>query len=137
MNQHTVLPDRSANLVAALGTALADAQARACGSLGIHPSDAAAVITLGYYPGKTVSALAPIIGFTPSAVLIDDQTVHDTLEAGRIAAQAMIDQHPGGHEVAIVRSSAGGLLYWSGNDDGVIDSVVWSSGYPSDIDGFV
>jgi MarR family transcriptional regulator, negative regulator of the multidrug operon emrRAB len=63
------LSDRSAHLVAALGTALADAQIKACESLGIHPSDAAALITLGYNPGATVSALAPIIGFTPSAAV--------------------------------------------------------------------
>jgi MarR family transcriptional regulator, negative regulator of the multidrug operon emrRAB len=64
-----MLSHRSANLVAALGTALADAQAQACESLGIHPSDAAALITLGYHPRATVSALAPIIGFTPSAAV--------------------------------------------------------------------
>ena len=78
------------------------------------------------------------VGFTPAAVLIDNQTLHDSLEAGRIAAQAMIDQHAGDHEVVVVRWSGGGLLYWSGNDDGVIDSVVWTGGYPSDfIDAFV
>jgi MarR family transcriptional regulator, negative regulator of the multidrug operon emrRAB len=64
-----MLSHRSANLLAALGIALADVQSRACEGLGVHPSDAAALITLGYYPGKTVSALAPIIGFTPSAAV--------------------------------------------------------------------
>ena len=64
-----MLSYRFANLLAALGTALADAQSRACEAVGIHPSDAAALITIGYHPGATVSALAPIIGFTPSAAV--------------------------------------------------------------------
>lgn len=64
-----MLSDRSANLLAALGTALADAQSRACEGAGVHPSDAAALITLGHHPGVTVGALAPVIGFTRSAAV--------------------------------------------------------------------
>lgn len=64
-----MLSDRSANLLAALGTALADAQSRACEGTGVHPSDAAALITLGYHPEATVGALAPVIGFTRSAAV--------------------------------------------------------------------
>ena len=64
-----MLSDRSANLLAALATALADGQSLACENLGIHPSDAAALVTIGYHPRTTVSALAPIIRITqPAAV---------------------------------------------------------------------
>jgi MarR family transcriptional repressor of emrRAB len=64
-----MMSHRATNLVAALGTALADAQVHTCEALGIHPSDAAALITLGYHPGATVGALAPIVGFTLSAAV--------------------------------------------------------------------
>ena len=64
-----MLTARPSNLLAALGIALADAQSRGCEALGIHPSDAAALITIGYRSGGTVGALAPIIGFTPSAAV--------------------------------------------------------------------
>lgn len=77
---------RSANLLAALGIALADAQSRACEALGIHPSDAAALITIGYHPKETVGALAPVIGFTSSAAV----RLVERLEAAK-----MVRREPG------------------------------------------
>ena len=74
--------DRFINLLAALGTALADAQAKACESIGVVQSDAAALITVGYHPGLSVGALAPIIGFTQSAAVRSvDRLVHHGLMA--------------------------------------------------------
>lgn len=73
---------RFVNLIAALGTALADAQLRACGRVGVTPSDAAVLITVGYHPGTSVGALAPIVGFTQSAaVRVVDRLVLDGLIA--------------------------------------------------------
>ncbi|WP_179119534.1 MarR family winged helix-turn-helix transcriptional regulator [Ensifer adhaerens] len=74
---------RFINLVAALGTALADAQGRACESTGVLQSDAAALITVGYHPGMSVGALAPIIGFTQSAAV---------RSVGRLVSQGLIER---------------------------------------------
>lgn len=64
-----MISPRFSNLIAALGTALADTQTQACMFAGALPSDAAALITVGYDPGISVGALAPIIGFTQSAAV--------------------------------------------------------------------
>ncbi len=76
---------RFINLVAALGTALADAQARACEKIGVLQSDAAALVTVGYHPGMSVGALAPIIGFTQSAAVrsVERLVTQGLMERGR------------------------------------------------------
>lgn len=77
------------------------------------------------------------VGFTPAAVLIDRATVYDNLDQGRLAAQSMIDQHAGESEVVIVHWSGGALLYWSGNNNGLIDSVVGMGGAGDTLGAFI
>lgn len=94
---------RFINLVAALGTALADAQVSACEKLGVVPSDAAALITVGYHKGMSVGALAPIIGFTQSAAV---------RSVDRLVAQGLIERERGEdkRQVALSLTPAGMAL---------------------------
>jgi DNA-binding MarR family transcriptional regulator len=98
-----MLSRRSSNLLAALGTALADAQARACAAHGLSASDAGTVITLGQHPGATVGALAPIIGFTQSAAV---RQVERLVQAGLVRRGAGED----GREVRLSLTARGATL---------------------------
>jgi MarR family transcriptional regulator, negative regulator of the multidrug operon emrRAB len=67
--------DQLSNLVGALALAVTDAQGREMAEAsGLGESAAAAVVTLGEYPGLSVAALAGIVGLTHSATvrLADD-----------------------------------------------------------------
>jgi drug/metabolite transporter (DMT)-like permease/DNA-binding MarR family transcriptional regulator len=67
--------DQLSNLVGALALAVTDAQRREMAEAsGLGESAAAAVVTLGEYPGLSVAALAGIVGLTHSATvrLADD-----------------------------------------------------------------
>lgn len=95
-----MISPRVANLVAALGTALADAQARQCERIGVLPSDAAALVTIGYHTGISVGALAPIIGFTQSAAVrsVDRLVAHGFVarERGADKRQVKLSLTPDG-----------------------------------------
>lgn len=94
---------RFANLVAALGTALSDAQSKACAGIGVLPSDAAALITVGQHPKTAVGALAPIIGFTPSAAV---RAVDRLVVEGLMARERGADRR----EVLLSLTPAGAAL---------------------------
>jgi DNA-binding MarR family transcriptional regulator len=80
--------DQLSNLVGALALALTDAQRREMArASGLGESAAAAVVTLGEYPGLSVAALAGIIGLTHSA------TVRLADDLGR---RGLVRRSPGG-----------------------------------------
>jgi MarR family transcriptional regulator, negative regulator of the multidrug operon emrRAB len=96
-------PAQLSNLIAALGTALADAQTRAFDRIGVLPSDAAALITVGYHRGTSVGALAPIIGFTQSAAV---------RSVDRLVANGLIEREHGAdkRQVTLHLTPAGAAL---------------------------
>ncbi|KQX21597.1 MULTISPECIES: calcium-binding protein [unclassified Sphingomonas] len=71
-----------------------------------------------------------MLGFTPQAVLAGTaQTNAATfMEGARAAAQALFDQHAGNCELAVMEGPAATMLiFWSSNNDGLVDSVVQMS----------
>lgn len=98
-----MLSPRSSNLLAAFGTALADAQLLACERLGVPPSDAAALVTVGYHPGVMVGALAPIIGFTQSAAV---RAVDRLVARGFVSRERGVDKR----QVKLSLTAAGSAL---------------------------
>ncbi|WP_232664265.1 MarR family winged helix-turn-helix transcriptional regulator [Pseudonocardia sp. TRM90224] len=81
------MDDRSANLVAAMVVALADALEDATRRAGVHgPSGAAALATIHYVPGCRVDELSKVLGITGSGGvrLVD-----------RLVAAGLVERRPG------------------------------------------
>ena len=81
---------RSANLLGALGLALADAQAaQLATSSGLAPTDAAALNAIGTVPGCTIAAVRVTLGIThPGTVRTVDRLVAAGLVQRRAGADA-------------------------------------------------
>jgi MarR family transcriptional regulator, negative regulator of the multidrug operon emrRAB len=82
-----VMSFRTANLVGALGIALADAQAQVLAeSSGLSPTDAAAINAIGLVPGCSIVEVHVTLGIThPGAVRTID----------RLAAGGLVERHAG------------------------------------------
>lgn len=66
------------------------------------------------------------LGFVPQAILSGSSLNEaPTVDAARAVAQALLDQHPGNHEVALVNAYAvGTLMFWASDGGSMIDSAI-------------
>jgi MarR family transcriptional repressor of emrRAB len=106
---------RTANLLGALGTALADAQTNElAASSGLPPTDAAALNAIGTVPGCSITTVRITLGVThPGAV----RTVDRLVDAGLVVRRAGVDRRtvalhltPDGEELWQQQSDA--RLHW-------------------------
>jgi MarR family transcriptional regulator, negative regulator of the multidrug operon emrRAB len=81
--------DRSANLLGALGLALADETERVLAeAVGLKPADAAALNVIGQSPGVSIGFISAALGIThPGAVRVVDRHA----EAGSVARRPGVD----------------------------------------------
>jgi len=63
------------------------------------------------------------LGFAPRALLVGSDG-NGSLESARVAAQALVDQAPGGDEVAMITAGSTTLLFWASGGGATIDSMV-------------
>jgi len=70
------------------------------------------------------------LGFMPQALLIQTYLLNEnrTVSEAQVTAQALLDGHIGGHEVALIYADANAaFMFWDSTGGGIIDSVV---GFP-------
>lgn len=80
---------RTANLLGALGLALADAQAaQLAASSGLAPTDAAALNTIGLVPGCSVGAVRGTLGITEPGTV---RAINRLVAAGLVERRAGVD----------------------------------------------
>lgn len=80
---------RTANLLGALGIALADAQtAQLASSSGLSPTDAAALNAVGLCPGCSIGAVRVVLGITHPGTV---RTIDRLVAAGLVERRAGVD----------------------------------------------
>jgi MarR family transcriptional regulator, negative regulator of the multidrug operon emrRAB len=110
-----VMHSRTANLLGALGIALADAQLKeVAASSGLQPTDAAALNAIGTVPGCSIATVRIALGVThPGAVRAVDRLV----DAGLVERHAGVDRrtvalHLSPHGEEVWRQQTDARLRW-------------------------